>query len=233
MSNLADVLLTSTTSPLRSHAVFAAGLFAGAVGVAAVALPLSTRHKRWVFWSGWCGAAILFAFYVSDRGVTISALTASACVLAAALYAFYFTPFIKLGGRVWTFWISDAREDPDVPPPPSDSYVERVTASSMWWTLAGLGLATGGFALSIGWLVPVGIMGGALLAAPLAAVGHLDRKDGYPIARGRHIAFSIVVLSSIPTLLWPLLVYVLAYFMTSPTLPDDDVAERPFIDRDA
>ncbi|MBI3689344.1 MAG: hypothetical protein HY239_01290 [Mycolicibacterium aromaticivorans] len=231
MNNVAGVLLASATSPVGSRGLFAAGLFSGFVGVAAVALPLSTKLKRRVFWSGWCGAAILCALYVSNRGATAAALTASGCVLVAAIYAFYFTPFIKIRGRVWTFWISDAREDPDVPPPPADSYVGRVTAPSMWWTLAGLGLITGTFALSTGWPAPVGIMGGALLAAPLAAVGHLDRKDRYPVARERYIPFAIVVLSSIPTLLWPVLVYFVAYYMTTPT--QRDLTPQPFLDHDS
>ncbi|TGD88997.1 hypothetical protein BayCH28_06340 [Mycolicibacterium sp. CH28] len=231
MSNVADALLAATTSPFSSRGVLAAGLFSGFVGVAAVALPLSTKHKRWVFWTGWCGAAIFFALYVSNRGATASALTAAVCVFIAAIYAFYFTPFIKIGGRVRTFWISDAREDPDVPPPPKDSYVDRVTAPSMWWTLAGLGVITGAFALSMGWLAPVGIMGGALLAAPLATIGHLDRKDRFPVARGQFIPFAIVVLTSIPTLLWPVVAYFVAYFLTTPVEPVND-EPSPFIDSD-
>ena len=217
---------------MTERLLFAAGLFAGFIGVAAVALPLSTKPKRRVFWSGWCGAAILFALYVSDRGATASALTAAGCVFVAAIYAFYFTPFIKINGRVWTFWISDAREDPDTPPPPPDSYLERVTATSMWWNLALLGVITGGFALSMGWLVPVGIMGGALVAAPLALMGHLDRKDRYPVARGRYVPFAIVVLSSVPTLLWPVLVYFAAYYMTSPT-QREELTHEPFLDYDS
>lgn len=204
---------------------------AGFIGVGAVALPLSTKHKRWVFWSGWCGAGVLFALYVSNRGATVAALTAALCIFAAALYAFYFTPFIKIAGRVWTFWISDARQDPDEPPPSADSYLERVTASSMWWTLAGLGVLTGMIAISAGWLAPVGIMGGALLAAPLAAIGHLDSKEHYPIARNRYLPFTLVVLTSIPTLLWPVVVYFVAYYMTTPT-QRDDATDRTFIDHD-
>lgn len=148
------------------------------------------------------------------------------------LYSLYFTPFIKLGGRVRTFWISDARQDPNEPPPPPDSYLERVTASGMWWNMAGLGLITGTFALAAGWFAPVGIMGGALVAAPLAAVGHLDRKDHFSIARGRYIPFAIVVLSSIPTLLWPTVVYFAAYYLTTPTSIGDDATPDPYIDHD-
>ncbi|MCX2934781.1 hypothetical protein ORI20_31435 [Mycobacterium sp. CVI_P3] len=213
--------------------LFAAGLTAGFIGVSAVMLPLNVKWKRRVFWSGWCGAAILFALYVSHRGATASTLTVAACVLTAALYAFYFTPFIKIGGRVWTFWISDAREDPDVPPPPPDSYVDRVTAPSMWWTVAALSVMTGGFAWAIGWFAPVGIMGGALVAALLAVVGHLDRKDHFPIARGRYVPFAVMVLSLIPVLLWPVVVYFAAYYLTTPAPTGDDSTPDPYIDRDS
>ncbi|QYL17633.1 hypothetical protein [Mycolicibacterium pallens] len=200
--------------------------------MSAVILPVNVIWKRRTYWTGWIAGAILLASYVSDHGPMPAALTAVTCLAVAALYAFYSTPFIKIGGRVRTFWISDAREDPDEPPAPADSYLERVTACSMWWNTALLSMVTGGFALATGWLAPVGIMGGALLAAPLAATGHLDRKDRFPIARGRYLPFAIVVLGSVPTLLWPVAVYFVAYYMTTPT-PRDDVAHQPFLEHDS
>lgn len=217
---------------MTDRLLFTGGLAAGFIGVSAVILPVNMVWRRRTYWAGWTVGAVLLASYVSDHGALPAALTGVTCLAGAALFAFYSTPFIKIGGRVWTFWISDAREDPDVPPPPADSYVERVTASSMWWTLAGLGLVTGGFALATGWLAPVGIMGAALLAAPLAAIGHLDRKDRFPIARGRYLAFGIVVLASIPTVLWPVVVYFVAYYMTTPT-QRDDATHQPFLGHDS
>jgi len=186
-------------------------------------LPVNVAWQRRTYWAGWTVGTVLLTFYVSDHGLTPAVLTVVMCLAVAALYAFYSTPFIKIGGRVGTFWISDGRQDPDEPPPPPDSYLERVTASSMWWSLAGLGVLTGGFALSTGWPAPVGIKGGALLAAPLAAVGHLDRKEHYPIAPNRYVPLAVVALASIPTLLWPVVMYFFAHYMTTPTQRDDTI----------
>ncbi|KAA0110776.1 hypothetical protein [Mycolicibacterium sp. P1-5] len=230
-----DLQLIALSGPLFAdwtQVVFAAGLATGFFAVATVLLPISVTGRRRIFWLCWAAAAVLLALSGLRRGVVDAVMAGLAVMGSGMLYAFYTTPFIKVAGRVWTFWITDAREDPDVPPPPADSYLERVTAPSMWWTLAGLGLITGGFALSMGWLAPVGIMAGALLAAPLAAMGHLDRKDRYPIARERYFPFAIVVLSSVPTLLWPVLVYFAAYYMTSPR-PREDAAHEPFLDHDS
>ncbi|ORB54834.1 hypothetical protein BST42_08535 [Mycolicibacterium rhodesiae] len=210
-----------------SQAFFVSGLAVGFLAVASAALPISIKRKRWTFWTCWIAAAILLALSGVGRGIAEAGIAALVAVVGGGLFAFYFTPFIKIGGRVRTFWISDAREDPDTPPSPPDSYLERVTAPSMWWNLALVGVITGGFALSMGWLAPVGIMGGALLAAPLALIGYLDRKDRYPVARGRYVPFAIVVLSSIPTLLWPTLVYFVAYYMTTPT-PREELTHEPF-----
>ncbi|WP_396925596.1 hypothetical protein [Mycolicibacterium sp.] len=217
---------------MTDRLLFAGGMAAGFIGVSAVILPVNVFWKRHTYWTGWIVGAILLASYVSDHGPMPAALTTVTCLAVAALYAFYSTPFIKIGGRVRTFWISDAREDPDEPPAPADSYLERVTASSMWWNTALLSMVTGGFALATGWLAPVGIMGGALLAAPLAAIGHLDRRDRFPIARGRYFPFAIVVLASVPTLLWPVAVYFVASYTTTPT-PRDDVAHQTFLEHDS
>ncbi|WP_445168209.1 hypothetical protein ACTXG7_02110 [Mycolicibacterium sp. Dal123E01] len=232
ISNFYASATSALTSTDGSRVLFAAGLAAGFIGVAAVLLPVNVSLKRWVFWVGWAAAAILLALSGLRRGIGDVAIVALAVMMGGALFAYYTTPFIKIRGRVWTAWISDAREDPDVPPPPPDSYEGRVTASSMWWNLAVLSVMTGGFALAHGWLVPAGLMGGALMAAPLATVGHLDRKEHFPLARGRYFPFAIVVLSLIPTLLWPVVVYFAAYYLTTPTPAGDDVTSDPYIDHD-
>lgn len=103
----------------------------------------------------------------------------------------------------------------------------------MWWNLAQLGVITGGFALSTGgWLAPVGIIGGALLVAPLDLVGHLDSKDRYPIARQGTFLSPSWSCHQYRRCCGPVLVYFVAYYMTSPT-QREELTHEPFLDHDS
>lgn len=222
---LSDVIAAggNVTIPDWSRPMFVAGIVAAVIAAVAIGLPVSMSARRWVYWSGWAGAAVLLPLSGIHRGLAQAAAVAVVVAGAGLLIAFYTTPLIKIGGRVRSFWIPNegrglTAADVTVP---ADSYLGSVTAASMWWTLAPLGALTGGYALSTGWFNPVGLAAGALLGLPLALIGHLDKKDELPIARGHYVAFAIIAVSTIPLLLWPVAVYFAAYHLTRPGHPQD------------
>lgn len=144
------------------------------------------------------------------------------CLAAAACFAYFRTSYLKIGGRIHSFWIARTRPDPlpdgsPAPPviPPSDSYRGQVTADAQWWLMAVASVCAGVSALVLG-------MSGATLgvaALPvvlLAGTGYIDSYDGFPIARRRWVQLALIVVSSIPVFLLPPIAYLIGYYIDRP-----------------
>lgn len=162
------------------------------------------RAGRRIFWSGFLLAAVsaFFIAYPPDwKSGTVWSLLA--CFLMI-FTAYSYTPYIKIRGKIYAFYVKDSQPDPtpDGPPPPGsddqkddpapDSYSGLLTASKTWWSLV--------FAMIICVVIidttkpwhdalSAGIL---LVFATVAGFG--DASWGYPVARGQRLQFVIISL---------------------------------------
>lgn len=158
----------------------------------------------------------------SHRGWHAALVIYAVGIAAAFCYAYSRTSYLKLGGRIYSFWIARTQPDPlpDGGPaprviPPSDSYRGQVTADALWGLMTVASMCAGVGALVLG-------MSGATLgvaALPvvlLAGVGYIDSYDGFPIARRRWVQLALIVVSSIPIFLLPPIAYLIGYYLDGP-----------------
>jgi hypothetical protein len=183
--------------------------------------------QRKLYWTGWAIAVPLLAASGWHRGLKGVAIAAVACAFVAILYAYMFTPNIKIGGRVRTWLIARSHPDPpedgsppppSPPPPPPDSYLGYVTATTLWWTVTVLAVMSGAGAAGLGWSMAT-IFGGALTSGLLAFLGHLDRQAQLPVARQQWVPLAVTAIASLPFLLIPLAIYFAAYKFTAAAEP--------------
>lgn len=180
------------------------------------------RWQRRVYWASWLFGAALMAYAFIERGWQMVGVVLAVCLAAAVCYAYFRTSYLKIGGRIYSFWIARTQPDPlpggsPAPPviPPPDSYRGRVTADAQWWLIAVASVCAGVSALVLG-------MSGATLgvaALPvvlLAGTGYLDSYDGFPIARRRWVQLGLIVVSSIPVFLLPPVAYLIGYYLDGP-----------------
>lgn len=178
------------------------------VGGAVIPMFAPTHNRplaRRIFWTGVVIAVIggFFAAYPPDWRTGLGlALLAGGVML---LRAYFTTPYLKLGGKIYAFNVADSRPDPDRGEKSSgnavdrapDSYGGMVTATRSWWLLVPVAALT---AVIIGGYVAGGskpsswlalVMVGVLLVLAVSR-GHEDGSWGYPIARGQRLQFSII-----------------------------------------
>jgi hypothetical protein len=180
----------------------------GAIGILLPMLAPSNkpRLERRFFWAGFLLASIsaFFIFYPPDgRTGVIFSLLACFTMLTRAYMS---TSYIKIGGKIYAFHLSDSRPDPspdgaavdredlDHDPAP-DSYSGLATPGKTW-SLLILGIAI----CSLNVVIYVLNKERPVLAAVMAAVlvglavliGYGDSIWGYSIARGQRIQFFII-----------------------------------------
>lgn len=190
-------------------------LFAGLLSLLFVR---DVRYARPVYWLSWAIGGCVMSLAVVDRGLPAVCLAAGAAVGFASLYAYFRTPYIKIGGRVFAFTIPDSRPDPPrsgrpplLPPAPFDSYREFITAPKLWWALAVVTCvaAYAGYEFGITGAT-LGLT--ALVTATIALIGHWDAREHFPVARRQSIQLSVIVVASIPLFLVPPVGYFAAFW---------------------
>ncbi|WP_156409171.1 hypothetical protein [Mycobacterium sp. Root265] len=182
----------------------------------------NVRWQRRVYWASWLFGAALMACAFIEPGWRMVGVVLAVCLAAAACFAYFRTSYLKIGGRIYSFWIARTQPDPlpdgsPAPPviPPPDSYRGQVTADAQWWLMAVASVCAGVSALVLG-------MSGATLgvaALPvvlLAGTGFIDSYDGFPIARRRWVQLALIVVSSIPVFLLPPIAYLIGYYLDGP-----------------
>jgi hypothetical protein len=165
------------------------------------------RGRSWerrVFWSGVLGVTVsVFVAAIPYWAQAVGMALFSLAFMVAGAYAY--TPFIKIRGKIYAFWVADSRPDPapdgtaapgsdhpdDEPAP--DSYEGLVTARKHWWATVFTvvfcqGCVLAGVIDKTWWLATVGAAG---LVVASAGYGYLDASGGYPIARGQRLQFVI------------------------------------------
>lgn len=138
-------------------------------------------------------------------------------IVIAVGYAYAETPFIKVGGRVYSAEVRHARpdptdgENPDLSSPKeSETYDGRHSAAYTWWLMATGSCLTALALIATGWrpasFVLVGI--GAGFAVFL---GLDDGSRGFPYARGHRLPFRIAAVASLAGAGIPLWCYLWGY----------------------
>jgi len=178
----------------------------GAIGMLLTLLASSKNRRagRRAYWGGALLTSIsaFFIAYPPDwkSGTILSGL---ACFLMV-FTAYSYTPYIKIRGKIYAFYVTDSQPDPSpdgTPPPGSDdpdydpapgSYSGLITASKTWWSLV--------FAMTICVVIldttkpwHDALSAGILLVFATVA-GYSDASWGYPVARGQRLQFVIISL---------------------------------------
>jgi hypothetical protein len=200
-------------------------LIAGFVAVVAATLTTAVFVKRRslerrIYWAGWIIGTPCMSLAILARGWRVVIAAALLCVFVAVVYAYFRTPYLKLGNRIYAFTILDSQPDrPEdgalcAPPPrlPHDSYsfMGGITARNVWWANVGLtSIATLDVILT-GWVLYT-----VLLAAFVVAIGAMSGVDDatrqLPIARDKKVQAYIATVASIPLWLLPAIAYWVGY----------------------
>lgn len=208
--------------PASPNCWILAGFAIGAVGSLALGLVEDVRLERRIYWATWLLSLGVMTLGASHRGWRTALVIYAVGMTAALCFAYFRSSYLKLGGRIYSFWIARTQPDPlpdgrPAPPviSPPDSYRGQVTADAQWWLMAVASVCAGVSALVLG-------MSGATLgvaALPvvlLAGTGYIDSYNGFPIARRRWVQLAMIVVSSIPVFLLPPIAYLIGYYLDGP-----------------
>ncbi|WP_235009789.1 hypothetical protein [Mycobacterium sp. 3519A] len=173
----------------------------------------SRSLQRRIYWGCACLGAVAayFAFYPDSRkGIGIALFFVG--VMIAAAYAY--TPYIKIGGKVYALTVQDSRPAPDENSaerpgsaltdqdrdPAPDAYSGLLTATKMWWLLILMMIISTGniYAFASGkgewWVAAMGLVFIVFLSI---AMGFGDASWGYGIARGQRVQFVIAAIVTV------------------------------------
>ncbi|AHC24853.1 MULTISPECIES: hypothetical protein [Mycobacteriaceae] len=192
------------------------------IGALSLGLVDNVRIERRIYWLSWLvGGAVMMVGLLLQRGWS-SAVVAYAVMVVGVTFAYFRTSYLKVGGRIFSFWIARTQPDPlpdgsPGPPviPPPDSYRGIVTAAAQWWLMAVVSVCAAVGAVVLGMSGPT--LGIAVFAVVLlAGTGYIDQHDGFPIARGQWVQAALIVVVSIPIFLLPPLAYAIGYYIDRP-----------------
>lgn len=199
-----------------------AGATTTITGLCSLGFIRTVQWQRRVYWASWLFGALLMACAFVERGWRMVGLELAVCSVAALCYAYFRTPYLKLSGRIHSFWIARTQPDPlpdgsPGPPviPPPDSYRGIVTAAAQWWLMAVVSVCAAVSAVVLG--ISGATVGIAVLPIVLlAGTGYIDQHDGFPIVRGQWVQAALIVVVSIPIFLLPPLAYAIGYYIDRP-----------------
>lgn len=187
-------------------------------------LKISRRTQRRLYWSCACAAGVAGAmstYPTWDGAATLGILPVAAMVVMA----YVATPYVKIGGKIYSLSVGAQRPDAEVAPhaedvstepgtdPTRDSYSGLLTPATMWWMLVVIAAIAAGnvYGLAVGeGEVWVAIMVATLLALLAAGTGYGDANWRYPVARRQFVQFGV---ASVITVGGFALVYLTAYYL--------------------
>lgn len=185
---------------------------------------ISRGVQRRLYWSCACAAGVagvMSTYPTWDGAATLGILPPMAMVAMA----YVGTPYIKIGGKIYSLTVGAQRPDAEVVPhaenvsakpktdPTPDSYSGLLTPATMWWMLVVIAaIASGsvyGFATGKeeAW---VAVMVAGLLALLAAGTGYGDASWRYPVARRQFVQFGVASVITVGSFA---LVYLTAYYL--------------------
>jgi hypothetical protein len=149
---LAELLITEASAagqqqfPAWSTALFVVSIAAIVATVALMAYVKARHVKRRIFWLGWLTADACAAASLLPLGMSTTVTVFVGFAFAIVFRAYFDTPYLKIGGRIYALTLSDSRPDPPrdgspaqpMPPPPHDSYSGVASAQTFWWVITVL-----------------------------------------------------------------------------------------------
>jgi hypothetical protein len=188
--------------------------------LAAVVLPtgVDRRFGRRMYWLGWIVGGAIAALSLLPRGIVTVLAAYGALIFVAIVWAYLWTPYLKIGGRIYAISMSDSRPDPPsdggsvepMPAPPRDSYPGPVSAGKFWWVVTVLTCVFAADVYLGGWVWRT-IASTTLLSAGAVMCGIDDATRKLPTARGQHVQAFIVSVASILLWLAPPICYLIGY----------------------
>jgi hypothetical protein len=204
-----------------SHFLIIAGFLAVAASMVIAVLFVKRRSlERRIYWTGWAIGTLCMSLAGLPRGwqgVIVGALLG---VFFAVGYAYFRTPYLKLGSRIYALTIPNSQ--PDQPedggdsaqPPrlPHDSYdfMGGITARNIWWVNVSLTCSMALGVILTGWDLPTALCT-AFFVAIWAMSGIDDATRKLPIARGQKVQAYFATVASIPLWLLPTIAYLVGY----------------------
>lgn len=166
-------------------------------------LKISRSAQRRIYWSCACMAGVfgaLATYPTWDNAVSIGIFL----VAAMAFMAYACTPYIKVGGKIYSLTIMDpdpedapttagdsTRRDTDLHP---ESYSGLLTATTAWWLFMVPAVAATAnvyfFIVGEGRLW-VAIVSASFLCLLTVGTAYGDASWRYPIARGQYLQFGV------------------------------------------
>jgi hypothetical protein len=175
------------------------------------------RVERRLYWFGHGGAAVLAGLALSHRGWHAVLGGMGLVVFVTLLYAVLRTPYLKIGGRLISASDSDRRRDERdrgiAPRPPALENYSTSTPGAFWWILLSLTVLSAicvALPPHIDWRSWVGL---ALVGFMAPAVGVLDGRGRFPVARGQWVPAVLAALASIPLYGVPVVLYAAGYLL--------------------
>lgn len=168
-------------------------------------LKVSRATHRIIYWTCTAAAAAC-GFMVAYPNCKEALLTSAFVGGCLVMIAYFKTPYIKIGGKVYALTVADSQPDPDVEDghrelgvgdydPAPDSYSGVLTPAKMWWGMIPVALmGTGSIWASASGIQPwrYAVMGGGLLFVMASLGGFGDASWGYSVARRQYLPFVLV-----------------------------------------
>lgn len=177
------------------------------------------RHQqRRVYWGCWLVGGSVLTLVGEHAAPGQGWLFAVIMAVSSLMIAFFKSPYIKIGGRIYSARLDerqpdpprDGRPAPDPEPLPADRYNDQLSAGTFWWLLAVTGTGSSIVVLDSGWTFH-SYMLAAMLIAVLAWTGRQDGRGGHCVARGRYLPATVCAAASVAMFLIPVAAYLGAF----------------------
>lgn len=219
MSLIAESTLTQ---PGVATVLFGLGLLSLVISIVPAFSDLEVPTARRIYWTGWVGAATFLGAALTSRGLATGIAAFGVCIFVAVLRAYFVTPYLKLGGRVLTFFEKNAAVEstddlrPRISTASSDpadrtgGYVGGVSDTKQWWLMVVLMIFGAVSILVIGCAWQSALIAAFLtLLAAIAGVDDATRR--LPPARGQKTQATLVAAASLPMAALPVLTYLVGF----------------------
>lgn len=160
------------------------------VGMVGGAFLPERRHQRRVYWYSWLVGGTLLVVILSGGELRWTVAFALPLALLAVAIAYFKSPYIKIGGKIYAASLENRQPDPpregepaaDPVPWPEDSY-GHLTPATVWWTLAVFLTAVAVMVVDLGW-TSRSVWAAGVTVLFFGSVGIADGRGRFPGSGG-------------------------------------------------